>query len=135
MDYTNSQAIPFESVDYNHGLQVAKGLLKLTESGIELEYQVQDSFVGVIKSDVKNLHLDYKDLDSIEFKKGWFSAKIILKATSMRVLQDLPGNELGECKLKVKRKHKDKAQQTISRARVALSEFKLDQLGEGDSDQ
>ena len=135
MDYTNSQTIPFESVDYNHGLQVAKGLLKLTKSGIELEYQVQDSFVGVIKSDVKNLHLDYKDLDSIDFKKGWFSAKIILKATSMRVLQDLPGNELGECKLKVKRRHKDKAQQTISRARVALSEFKLDQLGEGDSDQ
>ena len=134
MDYSNSEAIPFESVDYNHGLQVAKGLLKLTNGGMELEYRVQDSFVGLIKSEVKTLHLDYEDLDSITFKKGWFSAKIILKSSSMRTLEDLPGNDLGECKLKVKRKHRDEAQNVISRARVQLSEHKLKKLEEGDSE-
>ena len=135
MDYSNSEAIPFESVDYNHGLQVAKGLLKLAKDGIDLEYQVQDSFVGLIKSDVKSLHLDYEDLDSINFKKGWFSGKITLKTSSMRTLQDLPGNDLGECKLKVKRKHRDEAQNVISRARVQLSEHKLKKLEDGDAEQ
>lgn len=128
MDYFNSPSIPFESVDFNHGLKLAKGLLKLTTDGIELEYQVQDSFVGVIKSDVKTLHLDYGDLESISYKKGWFSGKIILKTASLALLNELPGNEQGECILKVKRKDREDAQRTISKARVQLSEHKLKEL-------
>lgn len=135
MDYTNSQSIPFESVDFNHGLKVAKGLFKLRKEGIELEYQVQDSFVGVIKSDVKNLLVPYRDLESIEFKKGWFSAKIILQTSSLELLQQLPGNEQGECTLKVQRKHRDEAQNTVSKARIALSEHKLDQLDDRNSNE
>jgi hypothetical protein len=130
MDYQNSQTIPFESADYNHGLKVAKGLLKLNPKGIELEYQVQDSFVGVFKSDVKNILVSYKDLESIHFKKGWFSDKISLKTSSLQLMQELPGTEQGECVLKVKRKHREEARQTISQARIGLSEQKLDQLGE-----
>lgn len=128
MDYTNSQSIPFESADFNHGLKLARGLFKLGKEGIELEYQEQDSFVGLIKSDVKILHVSYEDLESIQFKRGWFSAKIILKTSSMELLQKLPGSEQGECILKVKRKHRDEAQQTLSQARIALSEYKLQQL-------
>lgn len=133
MDYRNSQSVPFESVDLNHGLKVAKGLLKLNEDGIELEYQVQDSFLGLIKSDVKKLILSYEDLETIRYKKGWFSAKIIFKASSMRVLQELPGSEQGECTLKVKRKHRQQAEHTIAQARIALSEQKLDQLEDGNT--
>lgn len=134
MDYSSSQSIPFESVDYHHGLKLAKGLLKLGKHGIELEYQEQDSFIGVIKSDVKTIQLPYKELEAIEFKKGWFSAKIILKTSSMELLQKLPGSEQGECTLKVKRKHRDEAQNTIAQARIALSEHKLDQLENGDNE-
>ncbi len=130
MDYTNSQSVPFESVDYNHGLKVAKGFLKLDKNGIELEYREQDSFVGLVKSDVKTLHVPYESLEAIEFKRGWFSAKIILKTSSMQLLQKLPGNEQGECTLKVKRKHRDEAQNTVSKARIGLSEYKLDQLND-----
>lgn len=106
--------------------------MKLTQEGIELEYQEQDSFVGLIKSDVKTLHLSYQDLEAIEFKKGWFRAKIILKTSSLELLQELPGNEQGECTLKVKRKYRDEAQNTIAQARIALSEHKLDQMENGD---
>jgi len=101
MDYTNSQTIPFESVDYHHGLKVAKGLLKLGKEGIELEYQVQDSFVGVFKSEVQNILVPYKDLESIHFKKGWFSGKIMLKTSSLQLMQELHASEQGECVLKV----------------------------------
>ena len=135
MDYSNSQSIPFESVDYNHGLKLAKGLLKVSGDGIELEYREQDSFVGVIKSDLRTIHIPYEDLEAIEFEKGWFSAKILLKTSSMALLEKLPGNEQGTCTLKVKRKHRDEAQNTISKARIALSEQKLDQLENGDADQ
>ena len=135
MDYTNSQAVPFESADFNHGLKVAQGLFKVGQDGIILEYQEQDSVVGLIKSDVKTLRVPYEDLDSIHFKKGWFSAKIILKTSSLQLLQKLPGSEQGECMLKVKRKHRDQAQSTVARARIGLSEQKLDELNDGNPDR
>ena len=135
MDYSNSQSIPFESVDYNHGLKLAKGLLKVSGDGIELEYREQDSFVGVIKSDLRTIHIPYEDLEAIEFEKGWFSAKILLKTSSMALLEKLPGNEQGICTLKVKRRHREEAKNTSSKARIALSEQKLDQLENGDADQ
>ena len=134
MDYSNSQSIPFESVDYNHGLKRAKGLFKLGQGGIELEYQEQDSFIGIIKSDLRTIHLPYEELEAIEFKKGWFSAKVMLKTSSMALLEELPGNEQGICTLKVKRRHWNEAQNTISKARIALSEHKLDQLENGDGE-
>ncbi|MDZ7683210.1 MAG: hypothetical protein U5J63_16265 [Fodinibius sp.] len=113
---------------------MAKGLLKLNQEGIELEYQVQDSFVGIFKSEVKTMLVPYGDLESIHFKKGWFSGKITLKTSSLHLMQELPGSEQGECVLKVKRKHREEARQTISQARIALSEQKLDQLENGDDD-
>jgi hypothetical protein len=134
MSYRNSQSVPFESADFNHGLKRAKGLLKLTKKGIELEYQEQDSFLGIIKSEVKTTQVLYKDLESIRFEKGWFRAKIILKTSSLHLLQQLPGGEQGSCTLKVKRKHRKEAQNTVSQARVALSEYKLEQLDNGNNE-
>ena len=130
MDFANNKSVPFEISDINHGLQKAKGLLKLIKGGIELEFEVQDSFFGMINSGVQAAQFSYKDLESIQFEKGWLSAKIILEANSIQVFADLPGSEQGRCTLKVKRKHKKEAQDLISKARLEFSEFKLDQLDE-----
>lgn len=134
MDYSTSRSIPFEIPNVNHGFQVAKGILKLRSDGIELEYETRDAILGIISSGVESVRLSYDDLESIRFEKGWFSAKIILEAVSMRVFEDLPGTEQATCMLKVKRKNRDEAQQVISTARMHLSEHKLDQMGNGDSE-
>lgn len=135
MDYSTSRSIPFEIPNVNHGFQVAKGILKLSSGGIELEFETKDAILGIISSGVQSVHLSYDDLESIRFDKGWFSAKIILEAVSMRIFEDLPGTEQATCTLKVKRKHRDEAQKVISTARMHLSEYKLDQLDKGNSDQ
>lgn len=133
MDYTNSRAVPFEISDINHGLQVAKGLLKADKDGIELEFEIRDAILGIINSGVKTVRISYGDLESIRFEKGWFRAKIILEATSMRVFEEIPGTEQGTCTLKVKRGDREEAQTVISKARVALSEHKLNELdGKGE---
>lgn len=135
MDYSTSRSVPFEIPNVNHGFQVAKGLLKLRSDGIELEFETKDAILGLISSGVKTLQLSYSDLESIRFDKGWFSAKIILEAVSMRVFEDLPGTGQATCTLKVKRKHKEEAQKIISTARMQLSEHKLDQMEKGNSDR
>lgn len=128
MDYTTNRSVPFEITDINHGFQVAKGLLKLRKDGVELEFEIRDAILGVISSGVKSVHLMYKDLESIRFKKGWWNAKIILEAHSLRIFKDIPGSEQGISTLRVKRKNRKEAHNIISTARMHLSEHKLDQL-------
>lgn len=134
MDYSTSRSVPFEIPNVNHGFQVAKGILKLRPEGIELEFETKDAILGVISSGVQSVQLSYGDLESIRFDKGWFSAKIILEATSMKIFEDLPGTEQATCMLKVKRKHKEEAQKVISTARMHHSEHKLDQMNSEDTD-
>lgn len=128
MDYSSNNAVPFEIPEVSHGFQKAKGLLKAGDKGINLEFEVTDAFIGIMKSGVKNVSIPYSELESIIFKRGWFSSKIILKGTSMRVFDEIPGTEVATCTLKVKRKDNEEAQNLISKARLHLSEYKLDQM-------
>ena len=118
--------VPFEIPEINHGFKEASGLMKLSDQGIELEFEV--ATLGIFKSGVEVAHISYADLQSIEYKKGWISDKIILEGISMRVFQDVPGTEIATCKLKVKKKNRSDAQNLVSSARVHLSEHKLNQL-------
>jgi hypothetical protein len=122
-------SVPFEIPEINHGLKKGEGLLKLYKSGLELEFEVEDAFVGMVKSGVKTVQISYKDLEAIQFKKGWFGAKIILKANSMKVFDEIPGTEAGTCTLKIERKNREKANDLISKARMRHSEVKLGQIG------
>lgn len=128
MDYSRSRSVPFEIPNVNYGFQVAKGILKLSSDGIELEFETKDALLGLISSGVNSVKLSYDDLESIRIDKGWLSAKIVLEGTSMRVFEDLPGTEQATCMLKVNRKDKDEAQKVISTARMYLSEYKLEQM-------
>ena len=128
MDYSNNKTVPFIIPEINNGFQQAEGLLKLSKEQLEMEFEVKDAILGLIKSGVRDAVIHFSDLKSIEFKKGWFSTKIILEGTSMKTFKDLPGSELATCTLKVKRKHRDDAESLISQARLQLSEYKLDQF-------
>jgi len=134
MGYANKHSVPFEINNINHGFQVAKGILKLKDKALELEFEVEDAILGIINSGVQTIRLSFDDLESIQFKKGWFRAKIILEAVSMHVFEDLPGSEQASCTLKVKRKDRKEAEQIISTARMQLSEHKLDQMEGGMAD-
>ena len=128
MDYNSDKTVPFIIPEINSGFQQAEGLLKLATEQLELEFEVKDAILGLIKSGVKDAVIPFSELKSIEFKKGWFSTKIILEGTSMKTFNELPGSELATCTLKVKRKHREDAESLISQARLQLSEYKLDQF-------
>lgn len=123
-------SVPFEIPEINHGFKEASGLMKLQDQGIELEFEV--ATLGLFKSGVQDVHIPYADLREIEYKKGWISDKIILEGISMRVFENVPGTEVATCQLKVKKKNRSDAQNLISKARLQLSEFKLNQMDESD---
>ncbi len=120
--------MPFEISEVNYGFQKAKGLMKVSGKGIELEFEVKDAILGVLSSGIKNVTVSYSDLESIAFKGGWFSSKVILEGVSMQVFEEVPGTEVATCELKIKRKDRDEARDLISKARLHLSEYKLERL-------
>lgn len=126
MIYSN-YTVAFKIKGINHGLQEAKGLLKLKEDeeGIILEFEVTDSFVGAMKSGVKEVEIAYSDLLSIQFKKGLFRPAIILKGNGMKTFEAVPGVEIDTCTLAVKWKNREQGQKVVSKAKLALSESKL----------
>jgi len=130
MSINTNKTVPFEIPEINHGLKEASGLMKLWKHGLELEFEV--ATLGLFKSGVQTVRIEYGDLNAIKYKKGWIKDKIILEGISMRVFEDIPGTEIATCTLKVKRKEREDAQSLVSNARMHLSEYKLEQMdGEG----
>lgn len=123
----NKKTIPFH-LDVNHGFAVAQGLMHIKKNEIILEFEVKDSFAGLIKSGLKEVHIPFKEINSITFKKKFWGSAIVIEGDSMRTFDQIPEAEQGRCELKVKRRDRDAVEQAISSARVALSEYKLKEL-------
>lgn len=121
--------IPFH-LEVNQGFAEAQGLIHIKKNSLVLEFEVKDAFGGFIKSDLKEIDIPFDEIESLTYKKGFWGAKVLIEGNSMRTFEDVPGSEQGRCQLKIKRKHRDDAQQSISSARVALSEYKLSKLDE-----
>lgn len=124
-----TKAVQFQN-DVNHGFQTASGLIKLDGEELVVEYQTKDAFLEIFKSDVEMVRIPLRELQSVEFKKGWFSSKIIVEARSIWALNDLPGADQGECTLKIKKKDRKDAENLISKIRILMSEMKLKDLDE-----
>lgn len=119
--------IPFHQA-VNQGFAEAQGLIHIKKNSLVLEFEVQDAFGGFIKSDLKEIEISFAEIESLVFKKGFWSGKILIEGNSMRTFEDVPGAEQARCTLKIKRKDRSEVEQAISSARVALSEYKLNQL-------
>jgi hypothetical protein len=124
------KTIPFH-VDVNHGFAEARGLMHLGDNELRFEFEVKDSIAGVIKSGLKEVVVSYDDIDSITYKKKFWGAAVILSANSMRAFEELPESDQGRVELKISRKDRNEVEKVISSARVALSEHKLNRIGDG----
>jgi hypothetical protein len=123
-----SKRIPFRIKNLNYGLAEARGLLHIGYDKLILEFESQDTVIGMIKSSLKELTISFDDIDEINYKPGWFGSKIELVGKSMKVMDDIPGAEHGTTYLHVRKRDKKIAERVLSKARLELSEFKLKEL-------
>src|SRR5690625_1433966 len=67
--------LPVKQTDIYGGLAEVTGLIRKQESMLVLEYQVKDDVFGMFNSNIRTLELPFHQIDSIEVKKRWFSAR------------------------------------------------------------
>jgi hypothetical protein len=121
-------SLPFTIPDVYEGLAAAHGVAKSTEAGLVLEFQVKDSFVGMVKSRVNQVPVTFKELVSIELKEGWFRHRLLIRARSLATLTSVPGHESGHVALKIARKDLRVAREMVSVLRLTLAERELQSL-------
>lgn len=127
------RALPFYDDEQNGGFMMLEGILRVEKGKINIEYQKKDAVIEVVKSGVKEVSIDLKDIDLMEYKKKLFGARLILHAKRATVFEDFPGNELLTRTLKVKRKNREIAANIASNINLYLSEQKLKEL-DGESE-
>lgn len=122
------RSLPFSIENLNGGFMKVEGILRVEGENLEFEFQKKDAVVEAYQSDLMKETISLSELDMLEFKKGWFSGKLILHGKRASSFGELPGKELTERVLKVKRKHRNVAANISSNLNLKLSEQKLNEL-------
>jgi hypothetical protein len=125
----DSAYVPFSFPDVYQGLAEGGGIATATTAELTLEFQVKDSLVGMIKSDIQKIAIPISELHSIALKQSWFRNRLFIRVRSMTTLAGVPGSNTGQVELRVARRDKATAQALVSILMLSLSERKLADLG------
>ena len=98
-----SIALPFNVPDLFAGFAEGKGLTKASLLELVLEFVVKDTVLDLFKSGLKEVRIPRSEVDVVQFKRGWFEAKVHIRLKSMKWLADLSGCDNGEVTLHVAR--------------------------------
>ena len=120
-------SVPFTTEAYE-GFATTEGLLSIEEDALILEFKTKDSFVGLIQSEIKRIEIPLSSLAGIEFRKRWYSNKIIVRTNRLEPLNQIPGSKQGEAKLTVQRKNRDLASDLVSYISLYVFENRLKRL-------
>lgn len=108
-------------------MKEVKGVLSIESEQILFEYKLYDPAGNVI-STLNKYSVDVQFLNQVEFKKGFWSASLIIGTTQMVYLEPLPGSSQGKIELRIKRADKQQASDFARQLRVALTERKLREM-------
>ncbi|MEL6660163.1 MAG: hypothetical protein AAFY48_21910 [Bacteroidota bacterium] len=122
------KALPFKTDDAYHGLAEVQGILHIERDHLILEFQIQDSFFGALKSAPKRLRINYLDMSKMQYQRSWFKSKLELKINNLGILSKFPGAKDGRISLKVKRSFKEEAEDIESYVNLRVAEVKLEKL-------
>jgi hypothetical protein len=96
------------------GLAVCHGLIRPDGDSLVLEYQVQDSWFGMIRGKAKEVRVPLAELEAVELKGRWFSRTLIIQGRSMMALAAVPGHRQGRLELSVARQDLAAAEQLVA---------------------
>ncbi len=125
--------VPFEIPNVFLGLQVVKGVIRVRETSVILEFDVKDAFGGFIRNELREEIISIQQLEKAEWRRGLFRSYIFLKARSMKTFSNIPGSEQAALKLKIRRPYRADAERLYSRLRLIMSDLKLAEMDKLDS--
>lgn len=120
-----SASVPFTIPKAFGGFAECHGVLHASPTGLHLEFESRDSFVGVLKSRVRERAIAWEELADLKLQAGWFSTRLLLTTNTLRALHGLPGTEACHVCLVVNRRHREAARQLAFTVNLRLCEREL----------
>lgn len=121
-------SIPFYNDEIYAGFAVQNGLIHVDSNFLTLEFVTKDAVFKVVTTGLQTIKIPLSGIQSIDFKKGFFSSKINITTKSLKYLANIPGNESNSLTLKIKKKDRDLALLSISHVQLLIAENKLNSL-------
>lgn len=121
-------SIPFYNDDIYGGFAVQNGLIHIDSNYLTIEFETKDAVFKVVTSGLRTIKIPLNGIQSVDFKKGFFSSKIIIATKSLKYLANIPGNESNSVTFKIKKKDRDLAHLSVSQIQLLLAENKLNSL-------
>jgi hypothetical protein len=102
------RSVPFSLPSLYAGFGEGHGVLFDEQEALRFEFQVKDKLGGWLKGKVKNVRVPVNQIVSVQLTKGWLGStwlgvKIIIQASGLEVLRDIPGASQGKLELSVAR--------------------------------
>jgi hypothetical protein len=120
-------SLPF-TVSMLYGAARATGLVRLEGMSLLVEYELKDRVFGLIRSELKEVRLPLRDVESIAVERGWWGDVLVLRVSTLRAARTLPGQDKGTVRLDVARKDRAAAEQLANAVQAALLALSADRL-------
>lgn len=117
------KSVPFTMRNLYAGFAQCEGLLRADKSHLCLEFEVKDTVIRAIKSDVKLVQISWSDVASLTHEKSWWGilgadSKIVIQANRLDILREVPSASQGRVELRIARKDLDTADELVAHAQI-----------------
>jgi hypothetical protein len=112
-------ALPFKIGEIYAGFGECHGLLRDEGEHLTIEFQVQDSVAGVLKSKIRHVQIPLDEIVSLTLTKGWLGTswlgvKVAIQTSRLETLKDVPGASQGRIELSIARKDVEAAEMFVA---------------------
>jgi hypothetical protein len=121
--------LKFETENSSHGLTQARGFAWYTEKGLFFEYQILDSMLEIVKSDLKEVFVPFDEIGEVVYVKSWFFGDSVnIKLTSLKSAQNAPFLDETNLVLELDRKQRENGKNFAVDSQLELSNYRNEQL-------
>ena len=120
--------VPFRMRYLPGNLARVEGVARLERDALVLEFRIADALFGILRSSRKEVRIGLADVESVEFRKGWFVNKLRIVTRRVSALDAVPWASGSEIKLKCRRRLRVAAQELAASLRLAAAEKQLEAL-------
>lgn len=128
---SQSVCLPFSIPNLYEGFAQAHGIVKASEVGLTLEFEVKDGLLGVLRSGVKEVQIPIDEIASVDLSFFWFLTRLVIKTRSMALLSKVPQSKAGQVALwSMGPKNREIAQRLVSDLRLRMTEKEAERLNQ-----
>src|SRR6478752_2399629 len=106
-------SISFYFGSIHGGFSSCAGILHVIGDGLRCEYKVDIGGLG-FKSGTREAEIRFDEIESIEFRRGWFKGTAVIRPKSLKALDRFPAYGEDALLLYFKRRERAKAEYLLS---------------------